>query len=71
MPDPLPPALTRLSVSDPAPDIALAVRLTGGGGSVSEADEERFDELGFEMVDEGAVPEEDDERRESPFLSQT
>ncbi|CAK9784275.1 hypothetical protein CC85DRAFT_284897 [Cutaneotrichosporon oleaginosum] len=64
-PSPLPPALTRLSVADPAPDIALAVRL--GADSSPEDDEERFNELGFELVDEAGDPEDDDERPLDPL----
>ncbi|BEI80638.1 hypothetical protein CcaverHIS002_0111670 [Cutaneotrichosporon cavernicola] len=63
-PNPLPPALTRLSVADPAPDIALAVRL---GSSSPEQDEERFDELGFELIDESGAAEDDDERPLDPL----
>jgi hypothetical protein len=61
-------------------DIALAIRLKsesatsqeGGGGSKNERHEveqdgleDLFDEIGMEYLDEGSLPEDDDERRES------
>jgi hypothetical protein len=66
--------LTRLIVNQPR-DIALAIRVTleSPEESLDEAPrteqawedvEEAFDELGMEVVDELASPEDDDERRE-------
>jgi hypothetical protein len=63
-------------------DIALAVRIKDAGIKADEADDvlrptsgndqwqDMFEELGMEVVDETALPEDDDERRElSTFLS--
>lgn len=68
-PNPLPAELTRLVVRDPPPDITLAVRVSElpENGRVGDLDEEVFDELGVEVVDELGGADEDDERRECPF----
>jgi hypothetical protein len=65
-------------------DIALAIRLKSesatsqqdGGGSKDERREDEqdgledlFDEIGMEYLDEGSLPEDDDERRKSYLLS--
>lgn len=55
-------------VRDSPPDITLAVRvseLPDNVDRVGELDEEVFDELGMEVVDELGGADEDDERRES------
>ncbi|ORY25372.1 hypothetical protein BCR39DRAFT_544522 [Naematelia encephala] len=67
IPNPLPRLLTQLVVHDPR-DIALAVHV-GDGEEVLDVSlvEEAFDELGMEVVDEAAVPEEDDERPIAPL----
>lgn len=53
-------------VRDPPPDIALAVRVSEltENAQLGPLDEEVFDELGVEVVDELGGADEDDERRE-------
>jgi hypothetical protein len=55
-------------------DIALAIRIRGDNANIkeyNEAEGERmedlFDEVGMEYMDESSLPEDDDERRMSPF----
>lgn len=65
-------------MTDPPPDIALAVRLrvpgsttkrtTNGGGewhgeSDDVFDSDRLEEIGLEVIDEGGTADDDDERR--------
>lgn len=73
----IPYSLTQSMASEPK-DIALAVRIKDSGkdgqdrdgdddlasSSASEEWQDMFEELGMEVVDETAQPEDDDERRE-------
>jgi hypothetical protein len=57
-------------------DIALAIRIRGDNARherkepdevEGERMEDLFDEVGMEYMDESSLPEDDDERRMSPF----
>lgn len=58
-------------------DIALAIRIRPGTSERVTNDEEGekmedlFDEIGMEYLEEGSLPEDDDERRESSSYLQT
>lgn len=57
---------------DPPPDLSVAVRIKEGTEPAADThptaedidEEDRFDEIGMEVVDERGVVDDDDERRE-------
>ena len=71
---PIPTGLVRAVVSEPR-DIAFAIHVrddrerngNGHGSAGWQEMEAVFEELGMEVIDEAALAEDDDERRESPL----